>query len=100
MMAMASLGLTPGISARRSAAVSAAGPGPGSGDGTPSALMPQAAGMASRAASISSSTAVMDRSRNAMWSRWIRISLGVVAEEHALQGLLDGLPPARDLPAR
>jgi hypothetical protein len=47
MIAMARPGLTPGISASRCTAVGAAAPGPGSGDGTPSALMPQAAGMAS-----------------------------------------------------
>ena len=74
MMDMASLGLTPGISASRPAAVSAAGSGPGSGDGTPSALMPQAPSIASSAALISSSTAAIDRSRNVAWSRWMRIS--------------------------
>ena len=63
MMAMASFGLTPGISASRSAAVSDRGVRSGAGAGTPSALMPQAAGIAPRAASISSSTAAMDRSR-------------------------------------
>src|SRR6185437_6461606 len=48
MMAMASSGLTPGISASRSTAVSAAAPGPGPGDGTPPALIPPAAGIAPR----------------------------------------------------
>ena len=76
MIAMASFWLTPGISASRPAAVSAAASGPGSGEGTPSALIPQAPGMASRAALISSSTAATDRSRNVTWSRWIRISTG------------------------
>jgi hypothetical protein len=69
MIALASLRLTPGISASRSAAGSTAASGPGLADGTPSALMPQAAGMASSAASISSSSAAACRSSRVMWSR-------------------------------
>jgi hypothetical protein len=81
MISLASLRLTPGIFASRSAAA----PGPGSADGTPSAETPQAAGMASGAASIWS------RSRRPAGPEGdvVQVEAGqhpvVVSQEHALQ---------------
>ena len=83
MIALASLRLMPGISESRCARA-------GIHSRDASSVMPHAAGMASTAASISSSTSAASLSSRVMWSRWRRISMGmVVAKEHAIQRLLD-----------
>ena len=91
MISLASLRLTPGISASLCAAGSTAASGPGPG-GTPPRSTPQAAGMASRAASISSSISATSRS-----SRWCGPCAGgqpgVVAPKHAVQCLLQLAAP-------
>jgi hypothetical protein len=70
MMARASIGLTPGISASRAAAGStaASGPVPASGPVVPSALMPQAAGIAATICSIRAFSWLILPSRTAIWS--------------------------------
>ena len=69
MMSMASWRLTPGISASRCAAAGTAASGrSGQGRDAVGADAP-GGGITTRAASISSSTAATDRSRNVMWSR-------------------------------
>jgi hypothetical protein len=70
MMARASIGLTPGISAGRAAAGStgASGPVPASGPVVPSALMPQAAGIAAAICSIRAFSWLILPSRAAIWS--------------------------------